>query len=205
MMKRVLVFGDSVEYGAWDTDGGWVDRVKRSSHAQTVATQGKNKIQIFNLGIGGDTSRNILARLKHEIDARNHPSWDLKLVFSFGTNDSRLNDGVATVPLEEFAANAKVIIEIAKNYTDDMLIVGNPPLGKAIVPFKDVVFDDANVKQYDEVLADVASRNSVLFVPLRPLFEGSTEMLFVYDNIHPNKTGHELICRQVEKHILNSL
>lgn len=26
---RILVFGDSIVYGAWDTEGGWAERLKK--------------------------------------------------------------------------------------------------------------------------------------------------------------------------------
>jgi lysophospholipase L1-like esterase len=81
---RILVFGDSIAYGAWDTAGGWVDRLKSDAHRQTVASRGLRKLQIVNLGIGGDTSTKILKRVPAEIEARFLTGWPLVLVFGFG-------------------------------------------------------------------------------------------------------------------------
>ena len=201
-MRRILIFGDSVEYGAWDTKGGWVDRMKQAAHAHTLSTRGKEKIQIINLGIGGNTSRKILERMKNEIDARHTPTWDLTLVFSFGTNDSRLKDGVAEVLIEDFKNNAHSIIELAKSYTDNILIVGNPPLNENIVRFKVFEFFDQRVKQYDEALAEISVAYNMPFISLRSAFVETHAQLFAYDNIHPNDDGHELIRKVVEPYIL---
>ncbi len=62
---RVLIFGDSITYGAWDTEAGWVERLKREAHRQTIQSEGKSKIQILNLGIGGDSSTKILKRMQY--------------------------------------------------------------------------------------------------------------------------------------------
>ncbi len=104
---RVLIFGDSITYGAWDTEGGWVDRLKRIAHTRTVDSKGQVKLQIINLGIGGDTSTKILKRLSNEIDARKSASWPFVFVFTFCANDERSIQGNVETPIEQFETNAK--------------------------------------------------------------------------------------------------
>ena len=70
MQKRILIFGDSIVYGAWDSEGGWVDRLKRDAHKLYFDTKGETKIQILNCGIGGETSRGLLKRVEQEILSR---------------------------------------------------------------------------------------------------------------------------------------
>jgi lysophospholipase L1-like esterase len=91
---RILVFGDSIAYGAWDTQGGWVERLKCDAHLQTAQSRGANKLQIINLGIGGDTSTKILKRMHDEIVARKDPKWPLALIIGLGINDERFIDGL---------------------------------------------------------------------------------------------------------------
>lgn len=202
-MLRVLIFGDSIEYGAWDPDGGWVDRVKREAHKQTVSTEGVKRTQVFNLGVGGNTSRDILARIKNETEARLSPAWDLKIVLSFGANDSRTYDGAAAVPIDEFKNNACQIINIAKEFTKDVLVVGNPPLSAKEVAFKTSVFYDDLIKEYDETLAEVAANEAVPFVSIRDGLAGQqNDLLYSYDKVHMNEVGHELIKNIAIKHIL---
>lgn len=203
-MIRVLVFGDSIVYGGWDTEGGWVDRVKREAHKATVDTDGETRIQVFNLGIGGDTSRKILARIRGEIEARLSKTWDTKIILSFGINDGRTKDGVVEVPLDEYRENSQKIIEIAKSYTDKLLVVGNPPIGDEIVIFKAFEYSDERNRQYDMTLREVAEAAGVSFLSSRELFEEANKgSLNAYDELHLNNDGHEIIAGAVKPFVLN--
>lgn len=118
---RILVFGDSIAYGAWDTNGGWVDRLKCIAHEQTVKSKGKNKLQIINLGVGSDTSSKILARLETEIKARYSVNWPLILIFNFGINDERTINNAAETSLKNFKENIVKIIKISNQYTTKII------------------------------------------------------------------------------------
>lgn len=202
-MIRILVLGDSIAYGGWDTQGGWVERLKRQAHKITADSVGKTKIQIMNLGIGGDNSTKILARIHNEVQARFSQTWDMKIILSFGVNDERAKDGVIEVPIEKYKLNIKSIIEEAKKFTNDILIVGNPPLGKNSVSFKVFEYSDDRLRNYDEVLKNTADEMGIKFLPIRPIFESAgLNGLFVYDDIHVSDSGHELIEREVKPFVL---
>jgi len=201
-MIRVLVFGDSITYGGWDTEGGWVERVKKQAHKMTVETEGKTKIQVFNLGIGGDTSRKILVRIQNEIEARLSKTWDMKIILSFGINDERSKDGIIEVPLDEYRDNIQKIIKIAKSYTDKLLIIGNPPIGDSLVYFKIFEYSDQRIKQYDHILQESAEAANIQFISARELFEiTGKENLSTYDRLHVNDEGHEIIANAVSPFI----
>ncbi|TSC67284.1 MAG: hypothetical protein G01um101466_751, partial [Parcubacteria group bacterium Gr01-1014_66] len=36
--KNICIFGDSIAYGAWDTHGGWGDRLRSVLHTKTIAS-----------------------------------------------------------------------------------------------------------------------------------------------------------------------
>src|SRR4051794_32573375 len=111
MLMRVLVFGDSVIYGAWDSQGGWVDRLKRDYHKRYIETQDyKNNLhQVLNLGIGGDTTVGLVQRMEQEITVRTSKSWPFVFVISIGSNDSCSVDTIENirVPFEEFVKNVQ--------------------------------------------------------------------------------------------------
>lgn len=196
---RVLFFGDSIMYGAWDTQAGWVERLKREAHKQTVESQGDRKLQMINLGIGGDTSTKILARMPSEVQARYSPSWPLALVVSFGANDSRSQEGAIEVPLDQFTQNIQRIIALAKQHTNRLLFVGPAPIGEPVHVFKGQEYSDARVKEYERHMQPIAEEAGVPFVPLRPAFEAAgISSLYSYDYIHPNDAGHELIAKTVQ-------
>lgn len=195
---RVLVFGDSITYGAWDTEAGWVERIKRQAHTQTVESQGTRKMQIINLGIGGDSSTTILKRMPTETEARYSASWPFIFVITFGTNDERSIDGKIETPIEQFEANVRGIISLATRYTDKILFLGMPPTGKPTVEFKGQKYSDKRVKEYEQRMRSIVEGAGLPFVPLRPAFEqAGLENLYAYDNIHPNDKGHQLIAETV--------
>lgn len=191
---RILVFGDSIAYGAWDTESGWVERIKQTAHKQTVDSMGKNKLQIVNLGIGGDSSTKILKRMPSEIEARYSASWPFVFVFAFGTNDERTIDGKIETPIEKFESNVKEIISIAKQHSNKILFLGIPPIGKEKVEFKGQEYSDERVQKYEKHLQNIVTDYGLPFATIRPQFEAAgLDSLYVYDKIHPNNKGHQLI------------
>jgi lysophospholipase L1-like esterase len=191
---RVIVFGDSIAYGAWDSQAGWVERLKKRAHTKTIDSNGEEKFQVINLGIGGDTSRKILSRMKSEITARHSPSWPLFTILAFGTNDARSIDGVAEVSLEEYEQNTQQIFSIAKEYSDSVLVLGMPPVGKSEVLFKGQTYTDSHVQEYDSLLRRVCEQSRLSYVSTRDAFEArGLDGLYTYDFLHPNDAGHGLI------------
>lgn len=196
---RVLVFGDSITYGAWDTQAGWVERIKCTAHEQTVQSEGKNKVQVINLGIGGDTSTKILKRMPAEIESRYSASWPFVFVITFGANDERSIDGKIETPVEQFEANVKEIIALAKQHSDKILFLGIPPIGKPVVEFKGQEYSDERVKEYEQRLQAIVEDAGLPFVPIRPVFEqAGLDSLYAYDFIHPNDKGHQLIADTIQ-------
>lgn len=196
---RVLVFGDSITYGAWDTEAGWVERLKRDAHKQTVQSQGSDKLQIINLGIGGDSSSKILKRMPAEIEARYSASWPFMFIITFGANDERTNDGKVETPIEQFEANISAIIALAKKHSEKIMFIGIPPIGKPVVEFKGQEYSDERVKQHEQRLEAIVEEAGLTFVPIRPAFEqAGLDKLYSYDHIHPNDKGHQLIYETVK-------
>lgn len=59
---RVLVFGDSITQGFWDLDGGWVARLRRTYDKQMIEGVNDDPPSLFNLGVSGDSSDDIVTR-----------------------------------------------------------------------------------------------------------------------------------------------
>jgi len=195
---RILVFGDSIAYGSWDAGGGWVERIKRDAHLQTIQSEGMNKQQVINLGISGNTSTGILKRLRNEIEARHSANWPFMFIITCGTNDQRMEDGIVETPLDQFEENVKKIIAIAKQYTDNILFIGLPPLAKPSVTLRTSEYSDERIKVYDEKLQSIVESSGLPFLPIRQIFEKTgIKGLYCYDDAHPNDKGHELIADTV--------
>ena len=64
-MTTVLVYGDSTVQGFWDTEGGWVQRL-RSYLDKKFLNNPDCYYPLFNLGVSGDTSKDLLERFQGE-------------------------------------------------------------------------------------------------------------------------------------------
>ncbi|MCL2095162.1 SGNH/GDSL hydrolase family protein [Candidatus Saccharibacteria bacterium] len=191
---RVLVFGDSLAYGAWDEEGGWVERLKRMAHRRTVESAGEFKMQVLNMGIGGDTSSKILARVEAEIAPRQSAGWTPCLIFSYGVNDERTQDGSSEISIAELEKNTKSIITIAKKYTDHIIFLEMPPIPSGAVIFKGKEYSDSRTAEYESKIKSVAKKLGADWLPAREKFEqAGLDSLYSYDNLHPNDRGHEIL------------
>lgn len=191
------MFGDSIAYGSW-AENGWVELLKHEAHTRTIESQGSTKLQVLNLGIGGDTSTKILQRMPSEIKSRQSASWQFAFIFSFGTNDQRTVDGKPETPIEQFEANVKAIIREARIHTDKILFVGTPPIGQPIAMLKGQEYSDERVKIYEERLIAILQTENIPFVPIRTVFEATgLGTLYSYDHLHPGNLGHKLIATTV--------
>jgi len=191
---RVYVFGDSLVYGAWDSQGGWCDRLKRKLHQQKITSPAAVKVQLFNLGIGGENSRALLRRFKVEIEARNRVDWPAVIVVATGANDTRMvSGGAPAVSSAEYRQNLESLLSIAKSFTDKILLVGLAPVQHALQEFKGTFLSNELLHQYDEIMTEVAESHAVPKVQLLEVLGAANEPIFSTDGVHPNDAGHALI------------
>ena len=66
-LMQIFIFGDSITSGMWDTQGGWADQIKQRVTTQCINSHFEIDIEVYNLGISGNTSRDLLYRFELEI------------------------------------------------------------------------------------------------------------------------------------------
>lgn len=193
-MKYGLFFGDSITYGEYDgVFGGWVDILKR--YALQKYNEGSNELILFNLGIGGETTEGLVARIPHEMKARN--SADGNIVFiGYGANDLAKKDNEFLVDSEQFKINILKAIQVAKEYSDDIYLV-------SILPFSDKVDkiiqpsgkirNNEDVLIYNQILQDIATENSLSYIDFHSQFLPDKEILLSKDGVHPNEKGYGIM------------
>ena len=126
-MTTILAFGDSIVQGFWDKEGGWVQRLKK--HLTEISINNHSDyFSVFNLGVSGDTSKDLLARFEFETKNRLNDGEgknDTLIIFSIGTNDSIFNNKTKLhlISQEEYRKNLTELLELAKKYASKVIFL----------------------------------------------------------------------------------
>lgn len=202
---RVLVFGDSIAQGFWDTEGGWVNRLRRHYDTQIVKDlkQEDNFPSIFNLGISGDTTHNVLGRLEDETEVRLWPGEELAFIFAIGSNDAAVEgDGKAWSTPQDYRKELEGIVKKAKDYTNKIIFLGMPSCEEKLttpVSWDNINYTNDRMFEFEKVMREFCAEQQILQVPVFETFQEKLKTghgLFA-DGLHPNNEGHELIFQLV--------
>ncbi|WP_040829193.1 DUF459 domain-containing protein [Nocardia jiangxiensis] len=178
---RICFVGDSLVAGMGDGRYlGWAGRL-------AVRADGAGQpLTYYNLGVRGQTSTDIAARWEAECDQRLNPETDARVVFSFGVNDTLLEDGRMRVPAPDSAANLTAILRRAAERGWTSLVVAPPPNA-----------DDEHsrrIGELDSLYSEVCAAQDVPYVRVhQPLLHNHTWMRAVRDadGYHPGAEGYE--------------
>ncbi|MDX3852374.1 GDSL-type esterase/lipase family protein [Streptomyces sp. AK02-01A] len=187
---RMCFIGDSFVAGVGDPLClGWAGRL-----AAQAFTDGQ-PLTSYNLGVRRQTSSDILARWQHECDQRLRDGADLRLVLSFGVNDTTHEDGRTRVAPDESTANLAEMLGRAADRGWPVLMVAPPPV--------DDTEHNARTALLDERFARVCRDASVPYVPVhRPLLDSAAWMREVRagDGAHPGAGGYDEIAALIAPH-----
>jgi lysophospholipase L1-like esterase len=208
---RVLVFGDSITQGFWDTEGGWVERLRK--HFDSIALQDLNRgpiTEVFNLGISGDTTRNLLARIEAETQARKPSSEPLIVAIAIGTNDDLFESDKQWVPPEEFRGNLEKIMDILQPLTDRIILIGNPACDESrTTPVSWGVFTYTNreLEQSEQIIGEVAKAHDLTYIPIFHEFKRrlDEDEGLLEGGLHPNNAGHQIMYEIIKPKLLELL
>ncbi len=205
---RILAFGDSITYGTGDSKGGWPDRLKQQLNGANLLETSKKEAEhtVFNLGIPGETSVGLLKRIENECRARVRKI--LVITISIGTNDSRAVDDKESyeVPIDLYESNVRQIIQIAKKYSDRILIIGLTPIIKEELDFKNYWYYNSRIKVYNSALESLAKNEGLQFVEIfNTMAKSGIEDKLIDDGLHPNDKGYEYMLETVKSYLLTML
>lgn len=196
---RIYIFGDSLVYGAWDSQGGWCDRLKQRLHHHKLNSATKQKFQVYNLGIGGDTSTALLKRFPAEMAARHRPDWPAVIVIAVGANDTRKKhiDGPSLTDLTTYQANLEQLITLSQTYTNQIVLVGIAPIKPGIQELKGSFFSNETFADYDAVITKIANKYQLPKVEVMSILGQNTSTLHSEDGVHLNDLGHQQLAKLV--------
>jgi lysophospholipase L1-like esterase len=195
-MSHIIVFGDSIPWGAWDTDGGWVERLKSEMACRHIANP-NSWILVYNASISGNRTSDILKRFECEIRPRIKEDRKAVVIFAIGGNDAvwlKREKRHWTEP-KHFEKNVKQLIKLARKYTNNVVFVGPCPANeKKSTPIswdKNKSYWNDDIKDYNNVLKSVCRRENVQFVEIFGRMEKNKE--WFEDGVHPNNKAHKKI------------
>jgi lysophospholipase L1-like esterase len=195
---RILIFGDSIAQGFWDETGGWVNRLRK--HYDTLKNDDitRGAPTVFNLGISGDTSAEVLKRIKPETIAR---TWDNQkpiVLIQIGTNDSRLQNNKPQHTIEQYKDNLRQINEELTDLTVETVFVGLSCCDEtktSPVHWEDSYWNNTDLARYENTMCETARELSLPFIPLFDDFSKAFAInpSILPDGLHPDKQGHQII------------
>jgi acyl-CoA thioesterase I len=192
---KICVFGDSIAWGAGDTQhGGWVTLMRNYFEEQDKG------VDVYNLGICNDTTAGLLERFEVEAKARK-PKL---IIIAIGINEERLTTAIsspATLPIE-FEQNLSKLLSTAKKFTSKVVFVGLTRVDETrTTPWEDGrLYTIKSSTQYNSAIEKFCKENKLKFISLEGVLgDGELE-----DGLHPNTEGHARIfnCIRPEVEVL---
>jgi|SRR3989344_5769652 len=194
MIKTILVFGDSITWGAKDLEkGGWVNRLK-------LFFESNNKgIDVYNLGVSGDNSRDLLERFENESNKRIFE--DTLIIILIGTNDSSKHQEI-NVPIREFEENLIKLLDISRSLKAKLLFLGINKVDESrtspVYYDSTLFYKNKDLREYEKIVKDISKIKKIPFLKLFNLLKDED----FDDGVHPNAMGHEKIFQRINKFLI---
>jgi acyl-CoA thioesterase I len=192
---NICVFGDSITEGYYDDEkGGWVNRLKEELSCD----------KIYNLGISGDTTEDLLERFDHDIAGKN---LDL-IIFAIGINDSEFIISINNqlVILEKFEENIRKLVEKSKEITGDVIFIGPTAVEEdktsPIAWNADVVYKNSDIEKYNDKLKEICEKENLKFIDIHEEMQKIDYKKMLTDGLHPNAEGHKWIAEKIIKELI---
>lgn len=184
---RICFVGDSFVNGTCDPEFlGWTGRV-----CLCIREMGYN-ITYYNLGIRGETTADILARWPGEVNRRLTSEEAGAIVFSFGVNDTTIENGKLRVEFEDSVENGRKILEDARGRSP-ILMVGPPPISDPE--------QNLRISHLSEKFNSVCEQLSIPYLDVFPFLQSSAVWMgeiAANDGAHPGATGYRELARLVQ-------
>lgn len=201
---KIFCFGDSITWGAWDSQGGWVARLRQKVELRDRSLNPNPCNMVYNCGISSDTSERLLVRFKTDTDNRLLEGSDGEpiFIFSIGTNDciKDTTTGNFWVPPDKFEVNIKTLIDQARSYSGRIVFLGN--LGVDETKTHPYAWDldsetfNSDIEEYEKLTAKICLEQGIGFIDVYSMTKKSdTLKLLSDDGLHENDEGHEYLSK----------
>ncbi|OGG91925.1 hypothetical protein A3H03_01055 [Candidatus Kuenenbacteria bacterium RIFCSPLOWO2_12_FULL_42_13] len=196
-INKILIFGDSIVYGKWDSEGGWAARLRRYIDEKYNFNDDKN-IQVYNFGIPGEVARRMVKRVESElIFCKTEPHDRFLVIFAVGANDSCPNNWMTKQQTTEsdFKSSLRKLIGIGKKHQCRIVFVGLTPVNPA--KSKGLLFTNEQVSRYDRYISEICVENKIKRLDLfRSLMKLNFPEVLI-DAVHPDSSGHKILAERI--------
>lgn len=184
---RICFVGDSFVNGAGDPEClGWTGRICVAAQKQGY------DITYYNLGVRKETSTDIKARWLQEVSCRLSKEYDSRVVFSFGTNDTTIENNKTRVELAQSIENTYQILQTAQQMFP-VLMVGAPPMLDAEQNSRTARL----LEQFEKICLKINIPYLDIFTPLQKS-DTLLQEVAEYDGAHPRAAGYQEIANLVQ-------
>ena len=184
---RICFAGESHINGTGDPKClGWAGRI-----CQDAFSKGFD-VTYYNLGVRGETSSQLRKRWLQEVSYRLPQKYDNRVVFSFGANDTTIENGKTRVSQQNSITNLEDILSIAKDLYP-VLVVSAAPM--------DDEEQNQRISDLSKRFAKVCNQFNVPYLDVVPeLIKSDIWMDEVkkYDGAHPRAAGYQVFAEIVQ-------
>jgi lysophospholipase L1-like esterase len=197
-MARILVIGDSLAYGKWDSRGGWVARLREYVDQHFNIGKGGNW-QVYNLAVPGEIIERLADRATAEIICRIDPQGQNLILAAIGINDTCPNNRLSgkQTPADNFMTALRKIIALAKASNCQLAFIGLAPVDPS--KSQGLIFSNTTVAQYDGYISTICKQANVNKLELFDKLLALNFPDYLADSVHPNDDGHKIIFNAVLK------
>ena len=165
---------------------GWAGRICQDGFSKGF------EITYYNLGVRRETSTELRKRWLQEVSYRLPQQYNGRVVFSFGANDTTIENGKTRVALQDSITNLQDILSIAKDLYP-VLVISPPPI--------DDKEQNQRISDLSKEFASVCNQLNVPYLNVFPeLIESDIWMNEVkqYDGAHPRAAGYQVFAEIVQ-------
>ena len=201
-MKGILCFGDSITFGRGEIPNkSWCGRLKDYFEVKG------NHNGVYNLGVPGHTSTDLLKRFDSEAEGRiriKRPSDQYLILIAIGTNDCKFDgkpeNNTPRTTDDQFRKNIKELIIKAKSYQTKLAFIGLPPVDESrTLPYEETWFKSERVKLFNDIIKELCEENNILFFDIFDIMIKENYPKLLDDGLHPNAAGYDFMFKKIKE------
>lgn len=194
----IIVFGDSITYGASDKEkSGWVNILRLY-----LENCEDKKYKVYNMGIPGQVTDKLLERFRFECNFRFDKNDKTILIFAIGINDTQFVNGEDRIDIENFKENIIELIRQAKQYTNDIHFIGLTNVDESrVTPLPLSItksYLNLKIERFDNELEKICRSEMTNYIKMYN-FLTIDELA---DGLHPNSKGHQKMFENIKESFL---